>query len=171
MNEDRRLENTSLGGMQAPARGIDSCVANKPMGRRGGARILCVDDDMIGLKLRGEILTRHGYIVDLDSSPLQTLGRNLLAFDLAIIDYEMPTLNGVELLMVMRARRVTYPIILLTGALGRLALSEQILFDRCIEKGQPGESFLQIVDSCVRTKGLPDHEEGGLPKYRRWVAE
>ncbi len=99
---------------------IASSAAEKPTGEGRGARILCVDDDTVGLYLRGAILERHGFMVALDSSPMQALRRDLLGFDLAIVDYDMPGLNGVELFFAMRAMHVAYPIILLSGNLGEV---------------------------------------------------
>ncbi len=130
-------------------------------------RILCVDDDGVGLRLRGEILTRQGYVLSLDSCPVQALARDVTAFDLAILDYEMPRLNGVELLLAMRARHVAYPILLLSGGLGRIEPSEQRLFYRCIDKGQSVETLLMVISSYVQSRATPDQGSGDLPLPRR----
>ena len=144
-------------------------IASPGAGEVRTIRILCVDDDTIGLQLRGEVLRRHGYEVTLDSSPMQALHRDLLAFDLAIIDYEMPGLNGVELLFAMRAMHVAYPIILLSGGLGNLDAVQQRLFYRCLEKGRPVETLLAAIESYVQFSKLPDFEDDRTPKYRPWM--
>src|SRR5580698_7798406 len=64
-------------------------------------RILCVDDEIIGSEIRGEILRERGYSVGLYHYPLEVLRCDLSLFDLAILDYEMPGLNGLELLLRM----------------------------------------------------------------------
>ena len=109
-----------------------------------------------GLQLRGEILTKNGYHVALESDPVQALRRDLLAFDLAIVDYEMPGLNGVELLFAMRAMLVPYPIILLSGAIDGLDVLKQRLFYQCLKKADPVTSLLNVIDSYVRASLLPD---------------
>jgi DNA-binding LytR/AlgR family response regulator len=59
-------------------------------------RILCVDDDIVG-------------------TTLATLPCDLSMFDLAVLDFQMPGLNGRELFLRMRALGARVPIVLLTG--------------------------------------------------------
>ncbi len=155
---DRQLESSE----------ISSSPAEKPTDDAGRIRILCVDDDTVGLYLRGAILERHGFTVAVDSSPVQALRRDLLGFDLAIVDYDMPDLNGVELLFAMRAMHVAYPIILLSGNLGDVNMVQQRLFYRCLEKGKSLEALLNVIDSYVQTSKLPDLKDGASPKVRGW---
>ena len=65
-------------------------------------RILCVDDEIVGVRLRGEILEEHGYSVVLYQCPLAVLRCDLSVFDLAVLDLHMPELNGRELFLRMR---------------------------------------------------------------------
>ena len=156
MGRDRSVHRSSF------SEGVSPALASNQV---RAFRILCVDDDEENLSLRGTILRRHGYPVALDSSPLRTLQRNVLAFDLAIVDYEMPEMNGVELLYAMRARSVAYPIILLSGRLQSLDPSEQRLFYRCFDKGQSIEALLSVVAAYVQTSQLPDYGADGLPRF------
>src|SRR5579863_752572 len=78
-------------------------------------RILCVDDDVLGTHMRAEILKEHGYSVVVFHSPLEATRCDLSMFDLAILDFEMPGLNGRELFLRIRATGVGFPIVLLTG--------------------------------------------------------
>ena len=78
-------------------------------------RILCVDDEIPGTRMRGEILREHGYSVVLYDCPLAALHCDLSMFDLAILDFQMPGLNGRELFLRMRALGARFPIVLLTG--------------------------------------------------------
>ena len=50
-------------------------------------RVLCVDDDVLELALRGKILELPGYSVALLSCSLQALRCDLSTFDLAILDF------------------------------------------------------------------------------------
>jgi hypothetical protein len=53
-------------------------------------RILCMDDEIPGTRMRGEILRERGYSVELYHCPLAVLHCDLSMFDLAILDFEMP---------------------------------------------------------------------------------
>jgi CheY-like chemotaxis protein len=66
-------------------------------------RILYVDDNVPELTLRGKILESQGYSVVLLSCPIQALRHDLSSFDLAILDFEMPGMNGRDLVLRMRA--------------------------------------------------------------------
>src|ERR1700733_11705040 len=59
-------------------------------------RILCVDDDVLGTNMRAEILEENGYSVVAFHSPLEATRCDLSTFNLAILDFEMPGLNGRE---------------------------------------------------------------------------
>jgi CheY-like chemotaxis protein len=63
-----------------------------------GWRVLCVDDAEPALALRALILETRGYAVTTSSDAFQVAetfenGR----FDLAVLDYEMPAMNGGQL--------------------------------------------------------------------------
>ena len=132
------------------------------IGHSGRFRVLCVDDDGIGLQVRGEVLRQHDYIVTLEQFSMQTLTRNVLAFDLEIVDYQMPGMNDIELLYAMRARHAAYPIIFLSGALATVAKSHQRLFYRCLDKAQPVESLPSVISSYLTANVLPDTVCDGL---------
>src|ERR1700722_4941772 len=53
-------------------------------------RILCVDDNVLELLLRGKILELQGYTVVLRSCPIQVLRYDLSTVDLAVLDFDMP---------------------------------------------------------------------------------
>jgi response regulator RpfG family c-di-GMP phosphodiesterase len=65
-------------------------------------RILCVDDDVLGTTIRAEILKEHGYSVVVFHFPLEATRCDLCMFNLAILDFETPVLNGRELLLRIR---------------------------------------------------------------------
>jgi CheY-like chemotaxis protein len=108
-------------------------------------RILCVDDDIVGTTLRGNILEGHGYTVVLYHCPLATLRCDLSMFDLAVLDFQMPGLNGRELFLRMRALRARFPIVLLTGCIDALSCEDRVLFARCLEKSRPIECLLETI--------------------------
>lgn len=118
--------------------------------------ILCVDDEVIGTKLRGEILRDHGYSVVLYHCPFAALQCDFSVFDLAVLDFHMPGLNGRELFLRMRALGAKFPILLLTGCLDSLSNEERVLFTRCLDKGMPIERLLDTLSDLLDPNKIPD---------------
>lgn len=80
--------------------------------------LLVVDDEESNCGLLSDSFTRWGYRVTTRISvnaALTLFQSEPTAFDLAIIDYTMPYVNGVELARQLRTRRRDIPIILLSG--------------------------------------------------------
>jgi CheY-like chemotaxis protein len=119
-------------------------------------RILCVDDEIIGTRMRGEVLKELGYSVVLYHCPLAALRCDLTIFDLAVLDFQMPGLNGRELFLRMRALGARFPIVLLTGCLDALSYEERILFTRCLDKGTPIQRLLETIAECLNPIHVPD---------------
>jgi CheY-like chemotaxis protein len=133
-------------------------------------RILCVDDDVIGTQIRGEFFEALGYSVVLYNSPLAALSCDLSTIDLGVFDFEMPELNGRELLLRMRAAGARFPIILLTGHCVSLSHEDRVLFTQCIDKGGPIQRLLNSITKLLDPNQLPDYgawqygDSGSLPK-------
>jgi CheY-like chemotaxis protein len=119
-------------------------------------RILCVDDEIIGARIRGEILEEHGYSVVLFHCPLAALRCDLSLFDLAVLDFQMPGLNGQELFLRMRAFGARYPIVLLTGCMEALSPEERVLFARCLDKSMPMQRLLETIEEFLDPAQVPD---------------
>jgi len=120
-------------------------------------RILCVDDEITGTTIRAEILKAEGYCVVLHHCPFAALSCDLSRFDLAIVDFRMPHLNGRELFLRMRATGASFPIVLLTGCLDALAHEDRVLFARCLDKGMPIQSLLETVAEFLDPSQFPDY--------------
>src|SRR4051812_11259467 len=80
------------------------------------ARILCVDDEEQVLTALGKILQRHGYQV----VPARNAGEALhlhqeTPADLILTDFQLPGIDGLELLGMLRRDRDRTPVIVLTG--------------------------------------------------------
>lgn len=90
------------------------------------AIILLVDDNAHGLVARRNILEELGYQVVSASSAeeaLQLVERH--HFDVIVTDYRMPPMDGVALIAALRKRQFVNPIILLSGFLSHLGLTEE----------------------------------------------
>lgn len=90
------------------------------------ALILLVDDNRDGLLIRRALLEEQGYRVEIAHDGEE----GLAAFKscprkLVVTDYRMPHMNGVELIRHIRELEPRIPIVLLSGAVGQLGLTEQ----------------------------------------------
>jgi CheY-like chemotaxis protein len=120
-------------------------------------RILCVDDDVLGTVLRAEILKEHGYSVAVYHCPFAAMRCDLFKVNLAILDFEMPGLNGRELFLRIRAMGARFPIVLLTGCLEALSHEDRVLFARCIDKGMPMHYLLDTIAEYLDPNQVADY--------------
>jgi CheY-like chemotaxis protein len=119
--------------------------------------ILFVDDDVAGLRARGEIFEGLGYSVVLCDSPAAALGCDPTTFDLGVLEFHLRGLNGRELLLRMRAAGAKFPIILLTGFLDGLTHEDRVLFARCVDKGEPIQRLFDCIAELLDPNQLPDY--------------
>lgn len=118
--------------------------------------ILCVDDEIIATRLRGAILEQQGYSVVICHHPQEALQCDLSTVDLAIVDFEMPVLDGKELLLRMRALGARFPVVLLSGSPDALSHEDRILFARCLDKARPIERLLDTLTEFLNPGCIPD---------------
>ena len=123
--------------------------------------ILLVDDEPVSTRLRGEVLEEHGYSVTIYHRPMDVLRCDLSNIDIAILDFQMPELNGRELFLRMRALGARFPIVLLTGCVHALSYDDRVLFARCIDKAEPITSLLAAIAEFLDPNQAPDFEAGG----------
>lgn len=100
--------------------------ARKPSTSSTNARILLVDDNANGLKARKTVLEELGYKIVTASrgdDALELFGHQ--KFDLVVTDYKMPHMDGLELISRLREREPEVPIVLVSGFVEALGLSEQ----------------------------------------------
>ena len=84
----------------------------------GPLNILVVDDDESVRSILVLGLERAGYAVDTANDGVEGLEKLRTAkYDLLISDYQMPRLNGLELVKRLRSERMTLPVILVSGFL------------------------------------------------------
>ncbi len=84
----------------------------------GTERVLVVDDQDQSRETMRRLLDRFGYrvtAVGAGASALELFGQDPASFDMAIIDYDMPDMNGIHLSLEMLHRRPDFPIALVTG--------------------------------------------------------
>jgi CheY-like chemotaxis protein len=105
-----------------------SCNCDSETGPTGGivnsatisipATVLMVDDERQQLELRASVLRAYGFSVVTAPGPLEALSiaARLQNLNVAIIDYEMPTMNGGRLAEHLRTTLPKLKIILYSGA-------------------------------------------------------
>ena len=90
------------------------------------ARILLVDDNRSGLAARRAVLEEIGYTVDCASdarSGLELFSKH--RHDLVVTDFRMPDMDGDEFITRIRKRSPDTPIVLLSGFVEALGLTEK----------------------------------------------
>jgi CheY-like chemotaxis protein len=114
-----------------------------------GWRVLCVDDAEPALALRALILETRGYAVTTSSDAFQVAetfenGR----FDLAVLDYEMPAMNGGQLAARLKTACPDLKVVLYTGAssVGRHDLH---FIDAIVHKSAGIEELLATIETFL----------------------
>jgi sigma-B regulation protein RsbU (phosphoserine phosphatase) len=84
---------------------------------QGKGRILVVDDDVFVSEMLAEILIGEGYLVETVERGSEALRKLDERPDISLVisDMNMPEMNGLELIEIIRQRNLDVPIIILTG--------------------------------------------------------
>jgi serine/threonine protein kinase len=95
------------------------------------AAVLLVDDDPLVLQRTENLLTRHGHDVITASNGEKGLevARNNAMLDVAVVDYHMPGMNGLEFMMALKEQRPECRRILLSGAMDVAVVMDAV--NRC----------------------------------------
>jgi CheY-like chemotaxis protein len=81
---------------------------------------------------------------------------DLSTFDLAILDFDMPGMNGRDLLLRMRALHARFPILLLSACASTLCPEDCVLFSKCLDKGEPVRHLLDVIAAFLDPNEIPD---------------
>jgi CheY-like chemotaxis protein len=87
---------------------------------------------------------------------MQVLSHDLSFFDLAILDFEMPGMNGRDLVLHMRSLHDRFPILLLSGSVSSLSPEDRGLFSKCLDKGEPIRHLLDLIAAFLEPNEIPD---------------
>ena len=111
--------------------------------------ILCVDDEVVGLRIRKILLERAGYQVL--TAPDGASGLELFAsqpIDAVVLDYAMPGMHGDEVARMMRQAKPQVPILLLSAYVG-LPDDVSSIVDVYMTKGEGAPALLEKLDSLL----------------------
>ncbi|MFB6141371.1 MAG: response regulator [Halosimplex sp.] len=119
-------------------------------------RVLCVDDDPDYLDLIAAHLSDHGdFAVETETVPEEALAA-VDRVDCVVSDFEMPGMDGLDLLAAVRERASTLPFVLFTG-FERGELPDEIpseTWTEFLRKGDPGTTMAVLAG---RIRRLVDH--------------
>ena len=82
----------------------------QPKNRRQSLRILCADDNTMLTEVMVRLFTQAGHVVEHVGNGLEAwdmMSRDIGLFDLLVTDHQMPGLNGLELVELLR--QANYP--------------------------------------------------------------
>jgi len=131
----------SLGGSIAEDAGHLS-----PSWTGGRRRLLWVDDSGLLLSLYKSVFERLGFDVVTTSCPAEALKHlSLGQADLAILDYDMPAMDGGTLASMMKDRSPMFPVILYSGNTS-IPSSARHWVDAICAKGSPREELLDTIE-------------------------
>jgi len=118
------------------------------------ATIFYVDDNAKAQRLLGSLMTACGFRVITASNPLEALARCAgLRFDLALLDYRMPFLNGSQLAKEIKSLAPNVPIVLISGYTA-LAPSDLLFVDAHFGRDTILDDLLQTMWTLVRSNRM-----------------
>jgi CheY-like chemotaxis protein len=118
--------------------------------------VLCVDDEVVGLRVRKILLERAGYRVL--TAPDGYSGLELFAthpVDIVVLDYSMPGMHGGEVAKKMRQTKPAVPILLLSAYVG-LPAEVSSLVDVYVTKGEGAPALLEKLGSLLPVAAASD---------------
>lgn len=133
-------------------------ITDKRLVTVGHQRLLLVDDDQMVLSVTALMLENLGYVVSAYSNPRIALARfttHAHEYDLLVTDYEMPTMNGMQLTHLMKQIRPNMPAMLITGYADRISSDDlgPTGLDRVLYKpftlAELGEAVAAVFDCSL----------------------
>jgi ATP-dependent Lon protease len=136
--------------------------------------ILLVDDNKLGLSARKCVLEELGHTIWTAANGVEALEQFASRkFDLVVTDYKMPRMDGLELIAGLRKTSPELPVILISGFVDSLGLSEENTgADVVIQKSANEVSHLvRSVARLLRKKPAkkPAGSEGAARAKRKSV--
>jgi CheY-like chemotaxis protein len=117
--------------------------------------ILCVDDELVGLRVRKILLERAGYrvLTAMDGASGLTIFEKE-PVEAVVLDYSMPGMHGGEVAGRMRQIKPRIPILLLSAYIG-LPAEVTSLVDLYMTKGEGAPVLLQKLESLLQPVSTP----------------
>lgn len=111
--------------------------------------VLCVDDEVVGLRIRKILLERAGYRVLTASDGSQALDVfSAHPVEAVVLDYSMPGMHGGEVARRMRLVKPEVPILLLSAYVG-LPAEVRSMVDVYMTKGEGAPALLKRLNALL----------------------
>jgi DNA-binding response OmpR family regulator len=130
--------------------------------------ILVVDDDPDIRRLNTELLRHCGYQVDATGDGAEAWEAvQMDNYDLLLTDYQMPKVNGVELIMKLRNARLTLPVIMVTAAFPQNEIDRhpELQIDACLLKPYNFDELLAVVKNVLHAHAGDGAEPAPPPNW------
>ena len=132
-------------GMSGAVRVIAPAIEARP-----AAHVLLVDDDERQLKLRATIMEVYGYSAHTATGASDALSAaEREHFDIAVVDYNMPVMNGCALAAHLKASAPQLRVILLSAALS-ISANEMRSIDKFVSKAAGVPELLDAIAYLLR---------------------
>ena len=113
-------------------------------------RVLCVDDDLQALSITKDLLEWKGYEVAAVASGEAAVAQLPQQFDLLILDYNLPDINGDIVAERWKREHPSIPILMVSGCTG-LPVHALDNVDRYLAKGSGTEIFLGMISELTKS--------------------
>jgi DNA-binding NtrC family response regulator len=131
--------------------------------------LLCVDDDVQCLAVRKIMLEAFGFKVTTTPDPRQALRMHAAQpYDAAILDFQMPHMDGGELAKAMKVSRPGVPVLILSG-MPYLPEGTPHYYDRFFCKTESSIKLAQEIQQLIAAADSGD-DDGNVGVTRRVIA-
>lgn len=120
-------------------------------------RILCAEDNPYVSEALVRLLATVGHAAERAPDGLaawETVSQDLSQFDLVITDHQMPGINGLDLVRLLREARFPGRIVVHSSALNEADVAEyrRLAVDLVIPKSTNGDQLLNAIDFICRAR-------------------
>lgn len=120
-------------------------------------RILLVDDDRMSLRSLGDFLTTAGFAVDALQCPQTALAvTQVRTYDLIVSDYQLPEMNGIDIIRKVKTEQPSIKSILYTGYFTKATVdaARAAGIDRFFSKPIRIKEMISAIHKLTRKTGV-----------------
>ena len=118
----------------------------------GMTTVFYVDDNDRSRGFLSSILTEYGFEMITAADPVEALGRcKGISFDLALVDYQMPSLTGSQLAQEIKCLDPDIPVVLISGHTG-LPAQEMMFVDAHFGRGSRLDDLVDTMRRLTNSK-------------------